>query len=241
MQTAEDYENSPGLSAMERKDMFPKKFLFRFRFPCLQTSNLWSPKGVELNGQYRIPGVDALENNVGHENSSSPYELRMAWNPGGLALSLVVTGKKQRPWCRPVHPEESDGLHICLDTRDVKDVHRATRFCHRLVFLPTGSGGSQVNPQVFWLPIHRAKGHPNPIDTGQIKIRSSLTTDGYRLDTMIPGDVLTGFEPQEYPNLGFHFVLVDREQGNRYFLVEPPFPHDQDPSLWGTLELQPSP
>jgi len=32
-------------------------------------------------------------------------------------------------------------------------------------------------------------------------------------------------------------VVRDREYGNSYFLAAPPLPHDQDPSLWGTLSM----
>lgn len=218
--------------------MLQKRFLFHFRFPCKFAATLWTKKGCELDESYRLPMTDVLESD-GIDVSPSVYEMRTAWNYSGIAFSLTVKGKKQRPWCRQIHPEESDGLQLCLDTRNIKDVHRATRFCHRLIFLPTGSGPSQSTPHVFWLPIHRAKGHPNPIDIDLIKVRSTIFESGYRLDAMIPGEQLTGFDPKEYPNIGFHFTLVDRELGNRYFLVEPPFPNDQDPSLWGALELIP--
>ncbi len=216
--------------------MIPKRLLFRFRFPCRQAKSFWSPKGPALDESFRIPDMNALES----DNAAiepSPCDFRIAWSPTGLVFSLRITGKKQRPWCRAIHPEESDGLQMCLDTRDIHDVHRATRFCHRLIFLPAVDGQPPSVPQVFWFPIHRAKAHPQPIDIGQIKLKTTLLADGYQLDAMIPGKVLTGFDPVEYPALGFHYVITDRELGDRYFLVEPPFPHDHDPSLWGTLQL----
>ena len=211
-----------------------KRFLFRFRCPCRYVGNPWSAKGYSLDESYRLPDLSTLDD----ANSVSNHELRIGWNERGLAFSLDVSGKKQRPWCRSLHPEESDGLQICLDTRDVKDTHRAGRFCHRLVFLPMLGDVGKSAPSVVWLPIHRAKDHPNPVDLDRIKIVTRLNPDGYRLDVFLPGEVLTGYDPVEHPMLGFHFVVVDRELGNRYFLAEPPFPHDQDPSLWGTLELQ---
>ncbi|MDR0870048.1 MAG: hypothetical protein LBN39_04575 [Planctomycetaceae bacterium] len=211
--------------------MFSSKFLFRFRFPCRRIETLRLPNGG-LDESYRLPSPDELDG-----GAVSPFDLRLAWHPDGLALSLSVNGKTRRPWCRIVNPEESDGLQICLDTRDMKDGHRATRFCHRLVFLPTGSGPSQSQPQVFWLPIHRAKQHPNPIATEQIRLSGKVFDGGYQIHTVIPSDVLTGYVPSEHPNLGFHFAVMDQELGNRYFLVSPPFPHDQDPSLWASLDL----
>lgn len=217
--------------------MFSKRFLFRFRFSCKHIPKAWTGKGCDLDETYRLPNLAELETNSNPETVSQPFELRVGWNNTGFAFSLFVFDKKQRPWCRTMHPEESDGIQICLDTRDIKDIHRATRFCHRLIFLPTGNGHSQTAPGVFWLPIHRAKDHPNSIDLEKIKLHNRIETNGYRLDVWIPSDVLTGYDPQEHPTLGFHFVLIDREHGNKFFLVEPPFPYDQDPSLWGTLEL----
>ncbi len=212
----------------------PSRFLFRFRVPCLFVSAPWTAKGLALDESYRLPSFAELEN----PSRKTPFELRAGWNNEGIAFSLTVFGKKQQAWCRPVHPDESDGFHVCIDTRNIQDVHRATRFCHRLVFLPFGNGPSQADPLAVWLPIHRAKGHPNPISTKQIKLFSRATGDGYRFDIMIPADQLTGFDPEEHPLLGFHFIVVDRELGNFGFLIDPPFPHDQDPSLWGTLELK---
>ncbi len=42
-----------------------------------------------------------------------------------------MTGKRQTLWCRESVLESSDGLHLWIDTRNSRDVHRATRFCHR--------------------------------------------------------------------------------------------------------------
>lgn len=210
------------------------RFFFRFRFPCRYVPPRRPEKERRLDESCRLPSLSELES---PDAADDPFELRIGWNEHGLFLSLDVFGKKQRPWCRSLHPEESDGLQLCLDTRDIKDIHRASRFCHRLVVLPISERSERPVPSLFWLPIHRAKGHPNPIDLKDVRCSGRLTPDGYRLDVMIPGDVLTGFEPEEHPRWGFHFTVVDRELGNRSFPVGPPFPVDQDPSLWATLEL----
>ena len=210
--------------------MLSKSFLYRFRFPCR-----YAAVDTVLDDTYRLPKVNELE--TSDVQSNLPYEFFIGWNETGLLFSLMVSGKKQSLWCRNTQPEESDGIQICLDTRDIKDIHRASRFCHRLSFMPIGSGREQSNPMVVWLPIHRAKEHPNSIDLAQIKMQSDVSAKGYRLNVFLPGKILTGFDPGEYPNLGFHFVVRDREYGNSYFLAAPPLPHDQDPSLWGTLSM----
>ncbi|MDR1922856.1 MAG: hypothetical protein LBQ66_00660 [Planctomycetaceae bacterium] len=209
-----------------------KRFLFRFKFPCAYLG-----VGESLGESYRLPDVSLLESSEVGVSGGGDVDFRVGWNERGFAVAAKITSKKQSLWCRAVSPNESDGVQICLDTRDLKTVHRATQFCHRLVFLPMVSDAGRSEPSAFWLPIHRAKLHPNPIDVTKIKLKSKIFNNGYELSVFIPQEVLTGFEPIEYPSLGFHFVLVDREIGNRYFLVAPPFPYDQDPSIWGTLEL----
>jgi hypothetical protein len=210
--------------------MFSKSFLYRFRFPCG-----YAAVGTVLDAAYQLPNMNRIEDE--DVRSRLPYDLRIGWNETGLLLALIVTGKKQSLWCRTTQADESDGIQICLDTRDIKDIHRASRFCHRLLFMPIGSGRDQSQPSALWLPIHRAKEHPSSIDLSQIKMQSKVSSEGYRLDVFLPGKVLTGFEPMDYPSFGFHFVVMDREYGNSYFLAAPPLPHDQDPSLWGSLEI----
>ena len=211
--------------------MFSKPFLYRFRFPCQYVV----AGTTTLDEMYQLPNVSRLEDS--DLRDKLPYDFRIGWHETGLFFALSVSGKTQSLWCRTSQPDESDGIHICLDTRDIKDVHRASRFCHRLLFMPIGGGRDQSHPTSFWLPIHRAKEHPNSIDLSQIKMKSQVSAEGYQLHVFLPGKILTGFDPDEYPNLGFHFAVMDREYGNNYLLVAPPLPHDQDPSLWGTLTM----
>ena len=55
---------------------------------------------------------------------------------------------------------------------------------------------------------------------------------------MIPADCLTGFDPADYPRLGFSYAVVDRELGWQTFSVGPEYPIQEDPTLWGTMELE---
>jgi len=164
-----------------------------------------------------------------------------------------VQGKRQPPWCRESRPEDSDSFQVWIDTRDVHNVHRAGRFCHRFVFLPTGGGGKggqapfagkkkgacpPFSPAMAeWLPINRAREQPHPIPAGLLKARCRHCADGYLLEALIPAEALTGFDPAEHPRLGFAYAIVDRELGQQTFGVGSPMPYQEDPSLWATLEL----
>jgi hypothetical protein len=211
--------------------LLPKRFLFRFSIPCRHREKLWGPRGCELDASCRLAGFGALE------NRNEPAELRAAWNESGLALTILVEGKKQAPWCRDSRLEDSDGMQLWIDTRNVLNVHRAGRFCHRFLFMPTGAGRNLDQPVAQLMPIHRAKEHPKPIPERLVRVASRLSSTGYALDIFLPGEALTGYDPAEHPRLGFNYALTDRELGQQTLGVGSPMPYQDDPSLWATLEL----
>lgn len=209
----------------------PKRLVFRFSVVCLYRDPLWTDKGAELDARYRLVGLGELE------GRPVRADVRAAWSEAGLALKVLVQGKRQPPWCRPARLEDSDGLQVWIDTRDVHNVHRAGRFCHAFVFMPGGGGPRGEMPIAQWIPIHRAKEHPRPVEPEQLGVRSRRTGDGYELDALIPAQALTGFDPTEHPRLGFNYALIDREFGEQTLSVGSPMPYQEDPSLWATLEL----
>ncbi len=167
------------------------------------------------------------------------FSFRIAWQKEGILLSTSIDGKKKPVQCDPVRTETSDALHFLFDTRDVRDIHRASRFCHRFLFLPTDSIKSSVpgKPVAFWLPIHRAKAHPNPVDVTKFLLASELWKEGWRLSAFLPSGTLTGYDPIEHPRTGFWFSLFDNEFGWFNLQLSGLFPAEEDPSLWSTLEF----
>ena len=87
------------------------------------------------------------------------------------------------------------------------------------------------------LAINRAKESPREIDIRALKIKADKRLGGYTLQAFIGSEALTGYSPVDQPSLGFYYALADRELGPQTFSVGPEFPFDEDPSLWGTLEL----
>lgn len=211
--------------------LLPARFLFRFAAPCLYRSPLWTAERAQLDERHRLANLAELEEQPGWA------ELRAAWSEEGLAFALRVSGKRQPPWCRASRPEDSDSFQVWIDTRDVHNVHRASRFCHRLIFLPSGAGKKLDEPAAAWLPINRAREQPRPIEPKQLRVRSEKRIDGYLLECLVPAAALTGFDPQEHPRLGFTYAVIDRELGEQTFGVGSPMPYQEDPSLWATLEL----
>jgi hypothetical protein len=211
--------------------LLPPRFLFRFSLPCHPREPVWTDK--PLDAKYRLPSFAEMD------QQAAPVEVRAAWGTDGLAVAVIVEGKKQPPWCRAGRPEDSDGVQLWIDTRDVHNVHRASRFCHRFLFIPFGNGPRLDQPMAAWLPINRAREHPRTIPANSLQVRSQRHADGYLLEAWIPAESLTGFDPAEHPRLGFNYAVMDRELGEVTLGAGSPMPYQEDPSLWATLELMP--
>lgn len=218
----------------------PEHFLFRLQFTARRLDAVPATLAPEtLSADYRIPFGERfpLPSRAG-ANDEAAFDFRIGWHENGLILTAVLSGKKRPPLCERTRQETSDALSFFFDTRDVRDVHRATKFCHRFLFLPTETdvktGGA---PAAFWLPIHRAKTPPNPVDTARFRLAAALRKDGWSLSAFLPADTLTGYDPNEHSRVGFWYSLFDNELG-RFNLQHPStFPADEDPSLWSVLDL----
>lgn len=211
--------------------LLPASFLFHFAVPCFHCEQLWTAKSGALEEKHRLLRLTSLD------DEPEWADVRMAWSNDGLVLSVLVQGKKQPLWCRANRVEDSDGLAVWIDTRDTHNVHRASRFCHELRFLPAGGGPKNDQPVAVQIAIDRAREQPKPIDPAKLKVRSQILKEGYLLEALIPAEVLSGFEPTEHPRLGFQFAVWDRELGEQTFTAGGELPYRNDPSLWGTLEL----
>jgi hypothetical protein len=212
-------------------ELLSPRFLFRFCVPCKYRASLWTKKGIALDESYRLPHLGQLE------GEPALADLRAAWSEQGLAFVARVEGKRHAPWCRAAQLEESDGLHVWIDTRDTHNVHRASRFCHRFAFLPAGGGARGEESLAGQLMINRAREQAKPANSEQLHVRAESFPGGYQVEAYLEAAALTGFDPQEHPRLGFMYAILDRERGEQTFTVGNAFPYQEDPSLWGSLEL----
>jgi hypothetical protein len=213
------------------EQLLPTRFLFRFAASCLYEAGLGTKLPTELPVECRLPSLGELE------GQRSFADVRAAWNESGLGFSVRIEGKKHPSWCRETKLEDSDALQVWVDTRDTHNIHRASRFCHRFIALPSGGGRSLDQPVVDQLLVDRARENANPVRPGLLKVASEKRVGGYVLSLFIPSAALTGFNPADHPRLGFTYFVFDRELGQQYFSVGSEFPFPSDPSLWGTLEL----
>lgn len=206
--------------------------LFRFSVPCLKVSKPWGATGVSLTPRYALPSLQELSGREAYA------DVRIGWNNKGIFVQAEVTGKEQALWCRDSRVEDSDGLHLFIDTRDTHTIHRANRFCHWFTFMPEGTGARRTDPLAAHLEINRARENPTLVRGDRLSVYAQTKKNGYLIRGFIPADCLTGFDPSDYPRLGFSYAVVDRELGWQTFTVGPEYPIQEDPTLWSSLELE---
>ena len=134
--------------------------------------------------------------------------------------------------------DATDSLRLCLDVRDVKEARRAGKYCYKFLFSPfVGKTEESERPRAIWAPINRAKESPSPVDVGEFRLASERRIDGYALSVAIPASALLGFDPTDFRRLGLHFSQRDEEHGAFDLQLAEPFPTEDDPSLWTSLEF----
>lgn len=208
----------------------PKNLLFQYRIICKKFAG--KPKGkFELSEAYQLPYFGSFE------NQAHFADVRVGWSEDGIFVSAEVRGKEQSLWCRETQLLDSDGLQIWIDTRDTHNVHRASKFCHWFLLMPSGGGDRNENPMASMLKINRSKDDSPTINRIKIEVKAKITKTGYQLSAFIPGKGLNGWDTVEHRHIGFSYAVVDRELGWQTLAIGPEMPIMEDPSLWHTLQL----
>ncbi len=238
----------------------PQNHLFRLRFPvgkapdALFADALGDNLPAEaLDESYRLPfwsqydlpdGFDKRTGESGLLQACRPeianrFDFRLAWNPGGLALTVVVAKKKRQGYSSHHNLHSADCVRLCVDTRDVKENRRANGYCHKFLFYPfVGETQTGATPLAQWLPINRAKAMPNPVEVKLFRMSSEATKDGYRFSVILPATTMTGFDANEFDRFGMHYVVRDQEYGAFVLQYAEPAPCEEDPSLWASFVMK---
>jgi len=171
------------------------------------------------------------------------------WNERGLYLACRVDGKSGPPRCDPKVFWQSDHLRLCTDTRDARDIRRASRYCQQFYFLPCGgkgrgsggggrgSSGTGDAPAAGSARFQRAREHAPAIDERSLVVASRVLHDAWQLEAHIPARALSGFDPAEHPRIGMFTMVEDRERGQQPLTIGDDLYWYVDPSTWATAVL----
>lgn len=214
--------------------LLPQSFWFRLSATCRRVDGVPRPSSkrlLDLPDSCRLPQTSYLD-------SKAPWaEVRVAWNPLGLAVSV----KAESSLADLAADDQPEGVHavqVWVDTRDTRDVSRATRYCHRFeARLVPGSGKTTLGVKVQQRPIARAVADAPLCRPEAIASRAERLKSGWRLELFLPSEVLNGFDPETNSRLGFAYQVTDPDLPHEFLSAGREFPVGENPSLWSTLEL----
>jgi hypothetical protein len=216
------------------RGLLPQSFWFRM---AVTTPRVDDMTGANAEGVLALPESSALPDFAQLDGNASWAKVRVGWSSHGLSLMVLADGVSDEQ-LDASRPEGFADVHFWIDTRDTRDVSRATRFCHHFVIklLRKGSRGS-LAANVAQRPIARAIADA-PIYRGdQVSASAELTKAGWTLALFLPAQSLNGFDPDTNRRLGFAYQISDRLRPDQFLGIGREFPVGENPSLWATLEL----
>jgi hypothetical protein len=217
------------------KVLLPQAFWFRIAVTCMRVDEI--PRAEDPKRLLDLPATCALPDGAQLEGRVSWAEIRLGWNPRGLGIAVLAEGVADSQLTAD-RPEGFADVQLWVDTRDTRDVSRATRFCHRFVAqLRVGESGRKLGVEVVQKPIARAVADPPMSRPGLIESRVELGRSGWMLELFLPAQVLHGFDPDTNRRLGLAYQVSDKVREDQFLGVGRDFPIGENPSLWATIEL----
>jgi hypothetical protein len=220
---------------MSTKLLLPQAFWFRLAVPCARVEEI--PRPTDPVRLLDLPAGCALPDWGQLEGAKSWAEVRVGWNAAGLGIAVLASGFSDQQ-LRADRPEGFALAQFWIDTRDTRNVSRATRFCHRFMArLNVARSRRQLTVEVSQKPVARAQADAPICRPELIDARAELGKSGWMLELFLPTQALNGFDPDTNSRLGFAYQIGDFIRDDQYLGVGREFPVGENPSLWSTLEL----
>jgi hypothetical protein len=221
---------------MSAERLLPAAFWFRFAVHCPAIEYI--PLAGQGGRLLDLPETHALPDLRQLEGETSWAQVRVAWNPRGLGFTVLAEGVSEKQ-LDPARPEGFAAADFWVDTRDTRNVARATRFCHHFnAVLRRAKAPSTLDVEVRQKKIPRANADAAICDPELLSARGELFPSGWILELWLPAEAMKGFDHELNRRLGFAYKIADFVRTDQYFTVgAPEFPVAENPSLWSTLEL----
>jgi len=218
------------------KLLLPQAFWFRLAASCPRIEEIprRGPRGglLDLPAACALPDLSALEGRV------SWVSVRVGWNPEGLGIAVLAEGATAVA-SSPVRPAGFADVNVWIDTRDTRNVSRATRFCHRFsAHLTRNRDRKGLKVELSQRAIARAVADAPMASADDLLARADLTRSGWILEIFLPARALHGFDPDTNRRLGFAYQVSDHDREDQFLGVGRDFPLGENPGLWASLELK---
>ncbi len=249
------------------KTLIPNRLLFRFEFALLYRAKPpkingkltgWSdaellPNLGQMDGEEAFAPVWSCWNEHGiyiaahvtGKRSAPSCDPREFWKGDNLRLMLDMrdtrTIKRATKFCHHFYflPTGGQAKSTPGSRKSEPRAPAKGRKPKRSTACPQSSVlSTQSCPVAGLAPINRAKENAPAIESGRIRVASTVLSDGYKLEAHIPADCLHGFDAEQHRRIGFYYILEDRDIGRQSFTIGDDLPWHVDPSLWATAVLE---
>ena len=220
---------------MATKPLLPQVFWFRMAAPCRRVDNI--PRPADSARLLDLPEACALPDWAQLDGLAPWAKVRVAWNPEGLGVAVLAEGISPLQ-LSPDRPEAFAIVQFWIDTRDTRDVSRATRFCQRFLARVQITKARKLTVDASQRPIARAQADAPLCKPELIQTRAELAKSSWMLELFLPAQALNGFDPDTNRRLGFAYQIADHVRDDQFLGVGREFPVGDNPSLWSTLELR---
>ena len=221
----------------DRNILTDAAYLFDFGFPMrrfdvtsIKTGKL-DDLSWELSNLYTLPKLDALS----VENDRN-WIMRGAWHERGFMFEMEVD-RLPDPSVGPVYHRS---LQIFIDTRGSYGIKRANHFCYRLNFStqqPPAKTASQIQKGRN-VAILKANEEPPKIpDEDLLFMVGPLNEKKELWRVLVKGAKLHGFNPVEFPEIGFFFCMYDSKSISIHIARTSSSRFQEDPSHWCRVKL----
>jgi hypothetical protein len=220
---------------MMTKSLLPQAFWFRLSATCPRIDGI--PLEARRGPMLDLPDKCTLPDLSSLEGRASWASVRVAWNSDGLGIAILAQRQATKATLAD-RPEGFASVNLWIDTRDTRNVSRATRFCHRFTAHMTLRPDRQgLDVDLSQRPIARAMADAPIASPKLLASRTEFTRASWTLELFLPADALNGFDPDTNRRLGFAYLVSDHERDDQFLGVGRDFPIGENPSLWATLEL----
>lgn len=218
-------------------DLLPQAFWFRVAASCPKVEGM--PRSESRGALLNLPDSAVLPSLAPLDGRDVWATVRAGWSAEGLGISVQADGLP--PGAADAdRPEGFAAVTLWIDTRDTRNVSRATRHCHRFeARLTLSPNGKSLSATVEQKPIARATADAPLCSPDLLVSRASLKKNGWTLELFLPAQALNGYDPETNRRLGFAYQVSDHHREDQFLGIGRDFPIGENPSLWATLELKP--
>lgn len=172
--------------------------------------------------------------------------VRVAWNDSGLAVSAEasIVPAKEHPTDEKGKQSQTTSLRpeivFYIDTRDMKSNKRANRFCHCFeIEFPMAKGKKLLPGETRLVPLTHSQSRKQVESVADLPTVGSIDSELASISCWLPKELLTGFDPENVPSIGFFYVLSLRNHKDvsQTYGLSSNFPYNTDSSLWPSLKL----